>query len=152
MVFIDCDSRMDQAVDRMSKVLLGVEQSAPPNALQRVLFGLSPPSSPDNVGEIQYFNESGLNPSQKRAVKLALASPEIALIHGPPGVSRTADSINLWSYFNPSFTNVSRQVKRIPLWRSSCNLSPAKRKSWFAEQVTSQWTISWNGLYHTRFH
>lgn len=78
--------RMDQAVDRMSKILLGTDQSVAANSLQRVLFGLSPPSRLDDVGEIQWFNENGLNPSQKKAVKLALASPEIALIHGPPGV------------------------------------------------------------------
>jgi DNA polymerase alpha-associated DNA helicase A len=81
---------MDQAVKRMAKIMLGSSESTPPppapNSLQRVLFGLAKPSPVEDVGEIQYFNPSGLNPSQKQAVKLALSAPELALIHGPPGV------------------------------------------------------------------
>jgi DNA polymerase alpha-associated DNA helicase A len=78
---------MDQATERMKKIMLGTTESGvAPNPLQRVLFGISAPSEPEDVGEIQYFNPSGLNTSQKQAVKLALASPELALIHGPPGV------------------------------------------------------------------
>ena len=82
--------RMDQAVERMAKILLGSSDSASstpiPNSLQRVLFGLARPSRLEEIGEIQYFNPSSLNPSQKQAVKLALSAPELALIHGPPGV------------------------------------------------------------------
>lgn len=85
--------RMDQAVERMSKIMLGIAgpsgNTQAPNALQRVLFGQSSPSRPDDIGTIQFFNSEGLNESQKRAVKLALAAPEIALIHGPPGTGKT---------------------------------------------------------------
>lgn len=59
----------------------------------RVLFGLSSPSPvpPDlardpEVGEIEWVDPT-LNESQKDAIRFALASREIALIHGPPGVS-----------------------------------------------------------------
>jgi DNA polymerase alpha-associated DNA helicase A len=59
----------------------------------RVLFGLSSPSPvpPDlekdpEVGEIDWVDPT-LNESQKDAIRFALASREIALIHGPPGVS-----------------------------------------------------------------
>jgi DNA polymerase alpha-associated DNA helicase A len=57
-----------------------------------VLFGQSSPSpvpehlskDPD-VGTIDWVDPN-LNDSQKDAIRFALASREIALIHGPPGV------------------------------------------------------------------
>jgi DNA polymerase alpha-associated DNA helicase A len=59
----------------------------------RVLFGLSSPSpvpadleKDEEVGEIEWVDPT-LNDSQKDAIRFALASREIALIHGPPGVS-----------------------------------------------------------------
>lgn len=59
----------------------------------RVLFGLSSPSpipqsleDDDEVGKIDW-NDPSLNDSQKDAIRFALASREVALIHGPPGVS-----------------------------------------------------------------
>ncbi|KAI9166943.1 DNA polymerase alpha-associated DNA helicase A [Paramyrothecium foliicola] len=67
----------------------------------RVLFGLSVPSplpsdlhaDPD-VGKIEWFNPD-LNDSQKDAIRFALASREIALIHGPPGTGKTHTLIEL---------------------------------------------------------
>lgn len=59
----------------------------------RVLFGLSSPTpvpldaaEDEAVGTIEWV-DAALNDSQKDAVRFALASREIALIHGPPGVS-----------------------------------------------------------------
>lgn len=59
----------------------------------RVLFGLSSPtpvledsSSDADVGTIDWLDPT-LNDSQKDAIRFALASREVALIHGPPGVS-----------------------------------------------------------------
>lgn len=59
----------------------------------RVLFGLSSPSpvpkdfsSDCDLGKIEWINPQ-LNDSQKEAIQFALASREVALIHGPPGVS-----------------------------------------------------------------
>lgn len=58
----------------------------------RVVFGLSSPSPvPDDltndatIGEIEWVDPT-LNDSQKDAIRFSLASREIALIHGPPGV------------------------------------------------------------------
>lgn len=57
----------------------------------RVLFGLTTPSSVsgdlggDEGGQIEWIDQS-LNESQKDAIRFALASREVALIHGPPGV------------------------------------------------------------------
>lgn len=60
----------------------------------RVMFGLSSVSTvsenltDQDVGEekLEWIDPS-LNDSQKDAIRFALASKEIALIHGPPGVS-----------------------------------------------------------------
>ena len=59
--------------------------------LTRVLFGLdSPTSVSENSAEWPkelVFLDQTLNDSQRDAVRFALASKDIALIHGPPGVS-----------------------------------------------------------------
>lgn len=53
----------------------------------RVLFGLTTPSPvSDEQGDLEWIDPS-LNESQKDAIKFALGSREVALIHGPPGVS-----------------------------------------------------------------
>lgn len=56
----------------------------------RVLFGLSSPSPvPTDLSpepDLEWFDPT-LNTSQKEAIKFAMASREVALIHGPPGVS-----------------------------------------------------------------
>lgn len=53
--------------------------------LINVLLGQSDLSTPERMSDIEFFDET-LNDSQKEAVRFALGSPEIALIHGPPGV------------------------------------------------------------------
>jgi DNA polymerase alpha-associated DNA helicase A len=58
----------------------------------RVLFGLSSPSPvPDDLSSDPIlsnieWSDPSLNDSQKDAIRFALASREISLIHGPPGV------------------------------------------------------------------
>jgi DNA polymerase alpha-associated DNA helicase A len=81
---------MKQAMEKLEQM---PEQAY--SSFIRVLFGLSSPSvlPPDlksdgeiGEGKIEWVNPS-LNDSQKEAIRFALASREIALIHGPPGVS-----------------------------------------------------------------
>ncbi|OAA67523.1 DNA-binding protein SMUBP-2 [Cordyceps fumosorosea ARSEF 2679] len=67
----------------------------------RVLFGLSSPSTvprdlsaEEDLGKIEWFDPT-LNDSQKDAIRFALASREIALIHGPPGTGKTHTLIEL---------------------------------------------------------
>lgn len=93
---------MDKAIDSLEKVL----QLTPPepsassapvpsnrerqsdvtmNPLIEVLVGKRPPSQPITYEGLQFMDPS-LNPSQQEAVRFALEAPEIALIHGPPGV------------------------------------------------------------------
>lgn len=65
--------------------------------LVRVLFGKDSPTtvpskleqSESGCGPISFLDQT-LNDSQKEAIRFALASREVALIHGPPGVSASA--------------------------------------------------------------
>lgn len=78
----------------LSKLLKTPETSY--TSLQRVLLGLSSPGAADleNTKALEFF-DSTLNSSQKDAVKFALSSPEVALIHGPPGTGKTYTLIEL---------------------------------------------------------
>ena len=64
------------------------------STLTRVLFGLdSPTPVPCSLDQFSEdirnldFIDPTLNDSQRDAIRFALASKEVALIHGPPGVS-----------------------------------------------------------------
>ncbi len=75
-------------------------QKMPPSehsALTQVLFGLSSPSpisDEDLRAEVKWHDPS-LNSSQKDAIRFALASRDVALIHGPPGTGKTHTLIEL---------------------------------------------------------
>ncbi|KAG9666232.1 DNA helicase, partial [Aureobasidium melanogenum] len=67
------------------------------STLMRVLFGQSSAVSVqprDMAQELEWLDPS-LNDSQKEAIKFALASSEVALIHGPPGTGKTHTLIEL---------------------------------------------------------
>ena len=88
--------RMNQVMTRLSKM-----SDAEYTPLMRVLFGLSSPSSPPSDAastaekkDLTFFDAS-LNDSQKEAIHFALASPQVALIHGPPGTGKTHTLIEL---------------------------------------------------------
>jgi DNA polymerase alpha-associated DNA helicase A len=53
--------------------------------LARILLGQSAPSTLTDLLDVKYIDNT-LNDSQKTAVRFCLSVPEIALIHGPPGV------------------------------------------------------------------
>ena len=55
--------------------------------LTRVLSGLGTPTPVSQENAKVDFVDQTLNDSQRDAVRFALASREVALIHGPPGVS-----------------------------------------------------------------
>ena len=101
---------MDNAIDHLEKLVMPSTRKVPyfaadlfpssPAVLRQpddktsyeltplicVLLGISPPSKPSKLVDITFFDQS-LNPSQKAAVQFALAAPEVACIHGPPGSS-----------------------------------------------------------------
>jgi DNA polymerase alpha-associated DNA helicase A len=64
----------------------------------RVAFGHTTPLQPDTEIETDTpieFIDPSLNDSQKDAIRFALASRDIALIHGPPGTGKTHTLIEL---------------------------------------------------------
>jgi hypothetical protein len=72
---------------RMTKSLEKLQRKTEEGSsnLVNVLLGQTRLSSPETLKDkIEFFDET-LNQSQKNAVEFALSSPEIALIHGPPG-------------------------------------------------------------------
>lgn len=62
----------------------------------RVAFGHTTPLQPDydDIGPIE-FSDPTLNDSQKDAIRFALATKDLALIHGPPGTGKTHTIIEL---------------------------------------------------------
>ena len=82
-------SRMNQMMEKLQKM-----EKREYTSLIRVLFGLGTPtpvpsdlSAPGSGYENLEFLDPTLNDSQKDAIRFALASREVALLHGPPGVS-----------------------------------------------------------------
>ncbi|KAF8504182.1 P-loop containing nucleoside triphosphate hydrolase protein [Hysterangium stoloniferum] len=94
--------RMRRAMEHLQRLILpdsapskqtdrGPRISSGPNALHRVLLGLSMPTNipPAAKSQPTVFFDSSLNPSQISAVRFALGSLEVACIHGPPGTGKT---------------------------------------------------------------
>ncbi|EFR01924.1 DNA-binding protein SMUBP-2 [Nannizzia gypsea CBS 118893] len=88
----------DVTYRRMNMTMMKLEkmQESEYSQLIRVLFGHTTPSPLDfeSVGQLEFMDGS-LNGSQKEAIRFALASREIALIHGPPGTGKTHTLIEL---------------------------------------------------------
>ena len=63
----------------------GGKFTPPTTKLVEVLLGISAPSERIPLENVVFFDPT-LNDSQKAAVKFALESPEVACIHGPPGI------------------------------------------------------------------
>lgn len=75
-------NRMNQTMQRLQKMT-----DSEHTPLIRILFGLdSPTPLPDTLPDVDFFDQT-LNDSQRDAIRFALESREVALIHGPPGVS-----------------------------------------------------------------
>jgi DNA polymerase alpha-associated DNA helicase A len=72
--------RMKDTIDRLRD-----QTNSELSSLSRILLGQTVPSRPAERDNIKFIDET-LNDSQKEAVLFALSAPELALIHGPPGV------------------------------------------------------------------
>ncbi|CAG8976583.1 hypothetical protein HYALB_00002096 [Hymenoscyphus albidus] len=81
--------RMNQTMTRLLKM-----KEDEYSSFIRILFGHGSPSPVSDPGAIEWIDPS-LNDSQKDAIKFALGSREIALIHGPPGTGKTHTLIEL---------------------------------------------------------
>lgn len=83
---------MNQTMSKLQKL-----SEADQSSFIQVLFGrASPAPVPENLDNLvgQWHSEA-LNEPQKQAIKFAIASHEIALIHGPPGTGKTTALVEL---------------------------------------------------------
>lgn len=83
--------RMNQTMEKMTKMTENEHSH-----FMRVAFGYTTPLQADYeaVGAVEYTDPS-LNDSQKEAIRFALASKDVVLIHGPPGTGKTHTLIEL---------------------------------------------------------
>ena len=84
-------NRMNQTMEKMAKMT-----DSDHTHFMHVAFGHTTPLQPDYeaIGDVE-FQDPSLNDSQKEAIRFALASRDIALIHGPPGTGKTHTLIEL---------------------------------------------------------
>ncbi|CAE6428981.1 unnamed protein product [Rhizoctonia solani] len=92
--------RMDRAIDSLERLVTQQASDGPPSAVQTLplaqsLLAMKPLGHYTPVSDNLTLMDSYLNDSQKEAVKFALDSPEIALIHGPPGTGKTQTLVEI---------------------------------------------------------
>lgn len=94
----------DVTFKRMNQVMTKLGDLSAPQytSLMLTLFGHTPPSLGSSAEEANSpqgpsieFLDPTLNTSQKNAIRFALDSAEVALIHGPPGTGKTHTLIEL---------------------------------------------------------
>ncbi|KAI8970962.1 P-loop containing nucleoside triphosphate hydrolase protein [Pilobolus umbonatus] len=92
IVQISNDITYERMLKGLEKLQKRVETGG--SNLVNVLLGQARPSPLQHVKDITFFDDT-LNESQKQAVKFALASQDISLIHGPPGTGKTYTLIEI---------------------------------------------------------
>lgn len=75
---------------RAVRALLEAKRDSRAGRLRALIYGgrSAEPFEPQPLAAHEYFDR-GLNEVQQEAVRFALAAPELALIHGPPGTGKT---------------------------------------------------------------
>ncbi|KAH7337710.1 AAA domain-containing protein [Rhizoctonia solani] len=92
--------RMDRAIDSLERLVMQQASDGPPSTIETLslaqsLLAMKSLERYTPVSDNLTLMDSNLNDSQKEAVKFALDSPEIALIHGPPGTGKTQTLVEI---------------------------------------------------------
>lgn len=92
--------RMDRAMDSLERLV--TQQSSDTSAsamatlsVAQALLAMKQLQSSVPLPDELIFKDEFLNDSQKQAVRFALESPELALIHGPPGTGKTQTLVEI---------------------------------------------------------
>ncbi|KAF8972864.1 hypothetical protein BGZ46_010001 [Entomortierella lignicola] len=121
--------RMISQVKFLKGAISQASSSSIPLALSNVLFGRQSPTFDDAWGDVSKVNflDPTLNPSQREAVRFALAAEQVALIHGPPGTGKTFTLVELIRQLvlqkkrilvcGPSNISVDNLVERLASYR-----------------------------------
>ncbi len=100
----------DSSADEADTVEAGPSSNA--TTLQRALFGLSPPTWHQQDVPLPPFNAS-LNETQLAAIRHALSSDHVSLIHGPPGTGKTTAIVELIMQIVASNLGASEDAGRV---------------------------------------
>ncbi|KAF9355594.1 hypothetical protein BGX26_006371 [Mortierella sp. AD094] len=121
--------RMISQVKFLKGAISQASSSSLPLALSNVLFGRQNPTFDEAYGDVSNVNflDPTLNPSQREAVRFALAAEQVALIHGPPGTGKTFTLVELIRQLvlqkkrilvcGPSNISVDNLVERLATYR-----------------------------------
>ncbi|KAF9111646.1 hypothetical protein BGX27_004626 [Mortierella sp. AM989] len=121
--------RMISQMKFLSGTISQASANSLPLALTNVLFGRQNPTFDEAWGDLSKVNflDPTLNPSQREAVRFALAAEQVALIHGPPGTGKTFTLVELIRQLvlqkkrilvcGPSNISVDNLVERLATYR-----------------------------------
>lgn len=128
----------------MNQTLARLQKMRPEeySSFVQVLFGLATPSplSTDlaaGAADQLEFVDPSLNDSQKQAIRFALASREVALIHGPPGVCHLGSlpslAVGSEMWLTRATDGEDSHVDRADL--ADAEAEPARSRVWTVEHL-----------------
>lgn len=81
--------------DRALALVRDAAREGAPRKWRTLLFGEAAPKPASGPAELPRYFDAGLNLPQRCAVAFALAAPDLALVHGPPGTGKTRTLVEI---------------------------------------------------------